>query len=111
MKWNSIYAGKNKVGINVIVLFYNYQELLMFFSRMFTIALVSMVFFLLSCSEDDNNNTGPSEEEFQSLSSPYLICAGRNPGGAESSARAREHHRLNAYIRVFHLLLPSLSGV
>ena len=53
----------------------------MFFSRMFTIALVSMVFFLLSCSEDDNNNTGPSEEEFQSLSSPYLICAGRNPGG------------------------------
>lgn len=36
---------------------------------------------LVSCSKDDDNNVVPDEGKFESLESPYLICAGRNPGG------------------------------
>ena len=41
-----------------------------------------LAFLMVSCSDDDdNNNVGPSAEEFVSISSPYLVCANRNPGG------------------------------
>ena len=35
----------------------------------------------LEVEEDEDNDLKPNEEEFGSLESPYLICAGRNPGG------------------------------
>lgn len=36
---------------------------------------------LVSCSDDDDEEDNPTENTFKSLESPYLICAGRNPGG------------------------------
>jgi hypothetical protein len=35
----------------------------------------------IGCDEDDGAPSGPSGSSFTSLESPYLICAGRNPGG------------------------------
>ncbi|WP_421919399.1 hypothetical protein [Marinifilum sp.] len=36
---------------------------------------------LLSCDDDDDNEEEPIENNFKEIESPYLICAGRNPGG------------------------------
>lgn len=41
------------------------------------ILLVCMV----SCSNDDDDDSENSDETFTAISSPYLICANRNPGG------------------------------
>jgi hypothetical protein len=43
----------------------------------FTIGAV----FFTSCEKDEDDNPTPNESQFVSLESPYLICAGRNPGG------------------------------
>jgi hypothetical protein len=37
--------------------------------------------FFTSCEKDEDDNPTPNESQFVSLESPYLICAGRNPGG------------------------------
>ncbi len=34
-----------------------------------------------SCEKDEDDKPTPNESQFVSLESPYLICAGRNPGG------------------------------
>lgn len=34
-----------------------------------------------SCEKDEENDPAPTENQFVSLESPYLICANRNPGG------------------------------
>lgn len=34
-----------------------------------------------ACEKDEDDNPTPNESQFISLESPYLICAGRNPGG------------------------------
>lgn len=44
------------------------------------IALMGSMMFI-SCDKDDNENIKPDESQFVSLNAPYLICAGRNPGG------------------------------
>jgi len=46
-----------------------------------TITLLLLSLFILSCSDDDNGSVIGTENNFKSLTSPYLICAGRNPGG------------------------------
>ncbi|MDP8238789.1 MAG: hypothetical protein P9X24_06850 [Candidatus Hatepunaea meridiana] len=43
--------------------------------------LAVLLIALTSCDDDNNNVVNPVEEQFVSLSSPYLICATRNPGG------------------------------
>jgi len=35
----------------------------------------------VACEDDDDNDEKKQETTFSSLESPYLICAGRNPGG------------------------------
>ncbi len=56
------------------------------FSKYFQILLIlvlSVVSFS-GCSKDDDNTSNPVAVEsptFKSISSPYLICANRNPGG------------------------------
>ncbi len=45
------------------------------------ITLTSLFFIFISCEKDDDNNNNDNQEQFQSLNSPYLICANRNPGG------------------------------
>lgn len=49
--------------------------------QIFSIVLVGLFIFLTACDNDDNKIAGPEGPQFQSLSSPYLICASRNPGG------------------------------
>ena len=46
-----------------------------------SILVLCFVVFLMSCSDDDDNNPVDSPGGFSSLSSPYLVCANRNPGG------------------------------
>lgn len=50
---------------------------------LFYALLVSMMAtsIFVSCSDDDDEDNNPVESTFKSLESPYLICAGRNPGG------------------------------
>ena len=45
------------------------------------IILTGLFFTFTSCEKDDDNNNNDNQEQFQSLNSPYLICANRNPGG------------------------------
>lgn len=45
------------------------------------IILTSLFFTFTSCEKDDDDNNNNNQEQFQSLNSPYLICANRNPGG------------------------------
>ncbi len=49
------------------------------FKQLLIVATVALLFS--SCEEDDNNKPNNNQEQFQSLNSPYLICANRNPGG------------------------------
>lgn len=50
--------------------------------KVFTaIVTVAIVFGLSSCTKDDDNGKNPDTNEFVKIESPYLICAGRNPGG------------------------------
>jgi hypothetical protein len=44
------------------------------------IALMGSMTFI-SCDKDDNEHIKQNESQFVSLKTPYLICAGRNPGG------------------------------
>ena len=44
------------------------------------IAIMASMMFV-SCDKDDNEDIKQDESQFVSLNSPYLICAGRNPGG------------------------------
>ena len=44
------------------------------------IAICSMLLFT-SCEKDDDDEKVVAESQFVSKESPYLICAGRNPGG------------------------------
>ncbi len=44
-------------------------------------ALTTGVVVLTSCEDDKPDQPTPTEIQFTSLESPYLICAGRNPGG------------------------------
>ncbi|MFP4026132.1 MAG: hypothetical protein ACLFVR_16545 [Thiohalospira sp.] len=47
-------------------------------------AVIALVFggvLFTSCEKDEDDNLTPNESQFVSLESPYLICAGRNPGG------------------------------
>ncbi|MGD8781718.1 MAG: hypothetical protein PVH88_22475 [Ignavibacteria bacterium] len=46
------------------------------------ISLFVVVLFLAGCSDDDDDNPVDStEQELVGLTSPFLICASRNPGG------------------------------
>jgi hypothetical protein len=47
----------------------------------FIFSIISILFVLNACSDENNNSTNPDKEQFTSLSSPYLVCANRNPGG------------------------------
>ncbi len=47
----------------------------------YSIIVALFTLIVVSCEEDDDNNKVEKESEFESLQSPYLICAGRNPGG------------------------------
>lgn len=51
--------------------------------RTIVLFLTGFFFVFTACNDDNNGDVTPEEdqEEFVSLSSPYLICAGRNPGG------------------------------
>ncbi len=51
-------------------------------SKILFLLCAYLAFTLIGCSDDDNNPvSNKSSEIFVSLSSPYLICASRNPGG------------------------------
>jgi hypothetical protein len=43
--------------------------------------MIGLFLTLSGCSSDDNNVVQTQDQQFQSISSPYLICASRNPGG------------------------------
>lgn len=43
--------------------------------------VVCPVLLNLSCSDNDDNSPVASEVKFSTLSTPYLVCANRNPGG------------------------------
>lgn len=43
------------------------------------ILTTGLFFTFTSCKKDDSNND--NQEQLKSIESPYLICAGRNPGG------------------------------
>jgi len=48
------------------------------------LVIVSLAFWgvlLTSCEKDEPDSPTPTENQFVSLESPYLICANRNPGG------------------------------
>jgi hypothetical protein len=53
--------------------------------KKYTLLLIAFlplfVFMITSCEKDDDNDNEKNTGEFSSLSSPYLICANRNPGG------------------------------
>ncbi len=40
-----------------------------------------LIFASVSCEKDDDDNTLVDEFQFESLQTPYLVCANRNPGG------------------------------
>ncbi|MFW6328388.1 MAG: hypothetical protein ACOC2F_08765, partial [Bacteroidota bacterium] len=47
-------------------------------------AIVALAFWSVlftSCEKDEDDNPPSNESQFNSLESPYLICANRNPGG------------------------------
>ncbi|MEA3317590.1 MAG: hypothetical protein U9R54_06500 [Bacteroidota bacterium] len=44
-------------------------------------ALIFGAVLFTSCEKDEDNELTTNESQFVSLESPYLICAGRNPGG------------------------------
>ena len=47
-------------------------------------AIVALAFWgvlFTSCEKDEDDNPPSNESQFNSLESPYLICANRNPGG------------------------------
>ncbi|MCK5134651.1 MAG: hypothetical protein KAR19_02590 [Bacteroidales bacterium] len=44
----------------------------------------------VACDENGNNDPDPNEGKFESLESPYLICANRNPGGVGFDFEYRE---------------------
>lgn len=45
------------------------------------VALIFCTTLFTSCKKDDPENPIPTVSNFVSLENPYLICAGRNPGG------------------------------
>ena len=47
----------------------------------FFVVLAAVMFFIVSCENDDDEDKNDKKNGFKSLESPYLICAGRNPGG------------------------------
>ncbi len=50
--------------------------------HLISIALIGLLVIFSACSDDaDNNVVGTDTEIFEAKSSPYLICANRNPGG------------------------------
>ena len=48
---------------------------------LFTILLLEALSFSACSNDDDDNNPVEATSQLTSLSSPYLICANRNPGG------------------------------
>jgi hypothetical protein len=49
--------------------------------KLILMVMIGLVLSFTGCSSDDNNGVQPQGEQFQSIDSPYLICATRNPGG------------------------------
>lgn len=47
----------------------------------FYLLLALFMLTIVSCEKDDDENNVEKQSEFKSLETPYLICAGRNPGG------------------------------
>ncbi|MBI9068277.1 MAG: hypothetical protein JEZ09_13370 [Salinivirgaceae bacterium] len=44
-------------------------------------AMALLMFMAISCEKDEDENNIEKTSEFVSVEAPYLICAGRNPGG------------------------------
>lgn len=70
----------NFVSVNKI----NLKEIQIFMNTFKTLCIIALGMILItttSCEKDDDDNINDNQAQFKSLSSPYLICAGRNPGG------------------------------
>ena len=52
-------------------------------AKLFLLLVLCLCFVVVACDDDDDNKSivGGEESTFESLASPYLVCANRNPGG------------------------------